>query len=87
MATKAFEHALDRLIELTERIALGEWTEVDQVLAMAGNTATPPRIAALAEASPYFDQVWIDQRCSRPEGAMPTQKAGPEPSSRWLGPE
>ena len=50
MATKAFEHALDRLIELTERIALGEWTEVDQVLAMAGNTATPPRIAALAEA-------------------------------------
>ncbi|MBF0373703.1 MAG: HD-GYP domain-containing protein [Alphaproteobacteria bacterium] len=42
--------AIRRLAELAERIAMGHQEDVETLLAMAGDPALPPQLAALAEA-------------------------------------
>lgn len=50
MADAEFDGVLDTLITVTERIARGDYADVDALLGMTGAAHLPPKIAALAEA-------------------------------------
>ncbi|MEI8397429.1 MAG: GGDEF domain-containing protein [Rhodospirillaceae bacterium] len=50
MASRQLENSLKKLITLANEVTAGHWSEVEQVLAMAGDRGLPPQVSELAEA-------------------------------------
>lgn len=50
MAETEFDRVLDTLIAVTEKIARGDYDDVDALLSMTGADFLPPKISALAES-------------------------------------